>query len=570
MNLKTCTVSHLNVYSNPYDLRRDIHAFVGYVSQRSVKRSFRNNHLPKADAKRIAKLMSHPDCLQHIEEDYYNSSWWIDEVDSLAYRLGFVEYDMEGEYVGYSSAEPSFRDNYITVNDKAYALFLTRPVIEQEKQLFALFRDDTKHNEFFNRHLQSELNSFSHWGSATGVMPLLNFPEIRRVMFNLLAKLDSGKWYTTTSLIDYLKEHAPYFLIPPHAKLPKKDRWKRSVKMKRYGNFYEYTKHEYDRNREPIPDNAPDGFERVEGRFIERFLEGVPLTLGYLDVAYARKKYQGKMPEYGTLQAFRVNGRFLQLMHNEAIITKITTLPNFEIHIESPFYAPGVMSRLRPFTTVITEDKVSILKLNKQRVKEALAANDSFELIPFLQRLSKHPLPQNVAIELEEWVGQADMFTLYTDFALLEGDKRLPETDPFVVQKISPKLRLVRQPNKVFHALEQAQRVPLSVRHTDKWLTALPNKARTIFLKQKVVKAKPQRKTKQRITLKRETRLTLHAPTNAFYDHLRAELLKQRCIFEVDQTKWSITYAQSYKPQVDAAIKALRQKYTIKFEEMAT
>jgi hypothetical protein len=567
--LETCTASPLNVYSNPYDLRRDIHAFVGYVSERTVKRSYRSNQLPKADAKRIAKLMSHPDCLQHIEEEE-NYSWWIDEVDSLAHRLGFVSYDTEGEYAGYTSYRPSFRDNYIEYKAQAYEAFLTLPLLEQEKRLFGLLSDDVEHKELFHRHLQSSLNSFPQWGMATGVIPLLDFPKTRRFLFDLLAGLDSGKWYTTASLIRYMKETHPYFLIPPKERLPQKDQWQRRIDMKRYGNFYEYEKSEYYHDQNAIPDNAPDGFERVEGRFIERFLEGIPLTLGYVDVAYDRKPYQGLMPERGVLRAFRVHGHFQQLVRDEAITPKVAILPSFEIHVESPFYAAGLIHRLRPFATVFTEDKVSILKLEKQRVKAALAADDSLGLIPFLQHLTNRPLPQNVSIELEEWAGQADTFTLYSDFALLEGGKRLPETEGFVVEQISPTLRLIRQPDKLFHVLEQAARVPLAVRHTNNRLVILPAKARTVFPKQKAVKTKPKRKTKQRVTLRRESRLILYAPTDAFYEQLRAELLKRRCLFEADQAKRAITYARAYKPQVDAAIKVLRQTYIIKFEDVAT
>jgi len=570
MKLETRTVSALDVYSAPYDLRRDIHTFVHYVSGRDVKRSYRNNTLPKADAKRLAKLMSHPDCLQQIEKHYDNSSWWIDAVDSLARQLGFVSYDTEGEYAGYSSHSPSFRDNYIIYNAKIYAAFLTLPIVEQEKRLFSLFKNDANLNEFFHPQLYSRLNYFSHWGMATGVMPLLDFVHIRQLLFRLLAKLDSGTWYTTASLIRHLKENHPYFLIPPKSKLPQKDRWNRPHEMTRYGNFRETEKESYSRERDFIPDDAPDGFERVEGRYIERFLEGIPLTLGYVDVAYSRQEYKGLLPEYGIVLAFRINDRFQQLMRDEAISPIVTILPTFEIHVESPFYASGLIGQLRPFTTIITEDKISILKLDKQRVKTTLAAGSNIDLIPFLQQITSRPLPQNVAIELEEWIGQADTFTLYSNFALLEGDSRLPETKSFIIENITPKLRIIRQPDKVFSALEQAERAPLSINHTANRLKALPPKARTIFPKVKAAKAKPKRKTKQRITLSRETRFVLYAPTAEFYDQLRAILLKQRCIFEPDQAKRSITYGQMAKSQVDAAIKELRQTYIIKFEDRAT
>ncbi|MCP4357934.1 MAG: hypothetical protein GY796_07965 [Chloroflexi bacterium] len=569
--LETCTVSHLDVYSNPYNMRRDIHEFVAYVSQREIKRAHRSNQLPKADSKRLAKLMSHPDCLKDIQED--GSSWWIDEIDSLALHLGFVDYDTEGEYAGYSSHSPSYPNNYIEFHQQPYEKFLNSHLLAQETKLFNTVVNDKIYNEFYGRHLQSRLNGFPSWGSATGVMESFDAPQKRRFLFRLLSRLESGVWYTTKSLIRYLKTNNPYFLIPQRSKLPMESvGWKKpKQRMKRYGNFYEHKKERgYYRDEDPISDDATDGFERVEGRFIERFLEGIPLTLGYVDVAYKKGDYKGKMPERGMVEAFRVNGRFLQFMNDDTLKSKVTVLPNFEIHLESPFYHPGLMRKLQRFAELITEDRVTVLKLEKQRVKAALAADSKLEIAPFLHRLTGRPLPQNIAIELEEWAGQADAFTLYEGFAVLEGNQRLPEAQPFVVEQITPKIRLVRQPEKLLQELIRAERVPLFIKHSDARWTALPIKARTIFPKQKAVKAKPKRKTKNRVVIQRETRLVLHAPTAVFYTKLRDELLKQRCIFEPNQANLSISYNQAYKPQVDAALKLLRQEYTIKFEDKTT
>ena len=566
--LETTTVSGLEVFSNPHHLRRDIHTFVAYIREREIKRAHRSNQLPKADAKRLAKLMSHPECLADIEKEGY--SWWIDEVDTLALKLGFVSYDTEGEYMGYSSHSPSFPDNYIEFKQKAYENFLALPLVEQETLLLKTMMTDKKYNEFYNSHLLSRLKSFSIWGSATGVMPHLKFPETRRFLLGLLTKLEAGTWYSTTSFIQYLKQNYPWFLIPEASKLPKESGgWNQPPRaMKRYGNFYESQQgREYYREGDPVPDEAADGFERVEGRFLERFLEGIPLTLGYVDVAYSKKKYQGLMPERGIVEAFRVNGRFLQLMREENLTSKVTVLPTFEIHVESPVYDAGLMNQLQRFATLITDDKVAILKLDKQLVKAALAADTSLEPVTFLQRLASQPLPQNIVMELQEWAGQADAFTLYEGFGLLEGDKRLPETTAYVVETITPTLRIVRRPDSVFSALEKAERIPLTIHHNDKQFTELPLKARTIFPKAKAVAAKPKRKTKERITIQQETRQILTAPTAVFYDQLRAELLKQRCIFEPDQTNLTIAYSQTYKPQVEAALQALRETYIIKFED---
>lgn len=60
LNLRPANMDELKliVFSNPYDLRHDLHAFIEYVWNRDVKRSHRSNALPRPDSKRLAKLIS--------------------------------------------------------------------------------------------------------------------------------------------------------------------------------------------------------------------------------------------------------------------------------------------------------------------------------------------------------------------------------------------------------------------------------------------------------------------------------------------------------------------------------
>ena len=87
------------------DLRRDLHVFVDYVRARAVKRSHRGNMLGKADAKRLARVMSDPDAVGEVDAE--GSSRWIDFIDDIALELGFVHYDTEGQYAGDTSQERS-------------------------------------------------------------------------------------------------------------------------------------------------------------------------------------------------------------------------------------------------------------------------------------------------------------------------------------------------------------------------------------------------------------------------------------------------------------------------------
>src|SRR3954451_13932708 len=118
VNLESIDAAPLDVATGLPDLRRDLHVFVDFVRHREVKRSHRGNALSKTDAKRLAKLMSDPDAVREVEEEGYSA--WIDFVDEVALRLGFVHYDTKGEYAGYSSHEPSFPDNYIEFREEPY------------------------------------------------------------------------------------------------------------------------------------------------------------------------------------------------------------------------------------------------------------------------------------------------------------------------------------------------------------------------------------------------------------------------------------------------------------------
>ena len=259
--------------------------------------------MSKADAKRLARVLSDPDAVQEVDEE--GSSAWIDFVDAVALRLGFVHYDTKGEYAGYSSQEPSFPDNYIEFREQPYEQFLAAKAAKQESTLLELLvrRGLGSDSEFYRQGVLGRLDGFNIRGSAIGVMPTLDFPAVRRFLLGLLAECPCGQWLSTSSLVAHLKKHHRYFLIPA------KPRFKNDCDARsgRYGNFHESKEawgYEID-----IHESDPDGFERVEGRYVERFLEGIPLVLRYVDVAYARKPPKTIYPSLGCLQAFRVSDR---------------------------------------------------------------------------------------------------------------------------------------------------------------------------------------------------------------------------------------------------------------------
>jgi hypothetical protein len=492
-------------------------------------------------------------------------SEWIDYVDDVALLFKFIDYDTKGTYMGYTSREPSFPDNYIDVDAKRYEEFIGLQLIDQEKKLLDLLVKNylDGDNEFYSTSVLGRLSGFSAWGSATGIMPGLDFARARRFLIEVLQSCTPGVWYTTASLIRYLKEHHPFFLIPEKPKY----QYKQDAKDGRYGNFHEQK--ERWGARIPILESETDAFLRVEGRFVERFLEGLPLILGYIEVAYSESEYTGRLPEMNRLQAFRVNDTFLHVMSGDIIEPKVTVQPNFEVHVESELYPVGVLAQLTKLADVVTKDRTNILKLRKKKVLTQLSEREDFDVIKLMENLSGQKLPQNVQIELDEWVGASDAFTLYENAVLLEGGCDLPEIGKFTIESVSPAIRIVHSPDRLFAHLEEKELIPLRIKHRSSAFTLLPAGADTVFPRQDmgVSKSKSKSKAKKRVTIKREVQITFHFPAKELMEEFRKGLISVKCPVAADWGKLTLSIASQYEPEVKKVSKALKQDYTIKFED---
>jgi hypothetical protein len=345
-SLTSIDVTGLRIFSNERDVLRDLFIFMEYMGERRIKRMTRTNEIPRSDQQRLAKLLGG----LPVEGDQGDSeaSQWIEFIDQLAYRLHLVSYDIKGEYRGASSTEPSFIENYISVNAAQLREFLELSPVKQEKKILGTLKaphslstySDTAPSEFFQTSVLGELEPFSSRGSAIGVNPFIKYPEARQFLLDLLAKCTPGVWFSTDSLIQYIKHNATYFLIPE--KIPQ-DRWGNTTR--RHDYFYE-TENRWGYEKDTIPENAPDAFERVEGRYIERFLENIPLIMRFVDVAYNPEPHQGLFPSLGMLKAFRVNERLQRLLNGEEAAPHVTVQPNFDVLVTSEFYPAKIIRQI--------------------------------------------------------------------------------------------------------------------------------------------------------------------------------------------------------------------------------
>jgi hypothetical protein len=556
MELKQIDVGALETCSCEFDLRKDLHIYVNYIRDRTIKRSVRENNMPKADAKRIAKLLSDAEALADIEES--GGSAWLDFIEKLALALGFTRYDTEGEYLGYTSSSPSFPDNYIEFNQQAYEGFLFSAMQKQEQIIFDYLVGNysASKNEWFTQSIYGRLDAFPIWGCATGVVPGIKFDKVRKFLFDCLASCRPGVWYETASLVGYLKKKHPYFLIALAPKFT--SRWERD--KGRYCNFAEQDK--TSNKSEKILEKDPHAFDRVEGRFVERFLENIPLTLGYVDLAYGMPIKPGTRPSLGSVKAFKINESFLRFMTGSVPEPRVTVHPNHEIHVESQWHPAGMIAALDPFADLISADKICILKLNRLKIIQYLAGEKSPDLKKVLADLTKLPLPSNVAAELDEWAGHSETFILYQGCGLLEGEKTPSFTKDFELETLAAGLRLVRSPDTLFSELETAEQIPVLVTHRSNGLQAPPQGVKSVFT-QKIEKARKTTK-KELMTITQKTFITLFFQNGASLDAFVKALTEEKCFVDIDKERRTLTYAAEQKEQVDSVMKKLKKKYRIK------
>ncbi len=567
-SLTSIDVKDLRIFSNERDVLRDLFVYLEYIGERSIKRMTRTNEIPRADQQRLAKLLGGLSTDLRPRQDVSEAGQWIDFIDHLAYRLRLVSFDIKGEYRGASSMEPSFSDNYMSVNGSPLREFLDLSPVKQEKRILETLKTPQKSdvygwdepNEFFQTGVLGELDPFSRRGSAVGVIPFINFPEARQFLLDLLAKLTPGTWFSTDSLIQYLKYNHPYFLIPE--KLPK-DRWGSAAR--RHDYFYE-TDSQWGYEKDTVPENAPDAFERVEGRYIERFLENTPLIMRFVDVAYDPVPYQGLYPSRGMLKAFRVSERLRHFMSDQKIQPRVTVQPNFDVVVESDYYPAKIIQQIAALGEQVSNPTTSsayvgIFQLKKARVAAEQVRQPDLDVVELLKNLSGRDLPSNVQIELEEWSGHADQFTLYEGFTLLESAETLPQAETFVVERISPHLSLVRNAQKLFKSLESEGCVPLAIAHPSEGFDPLPEAATSIFPKEQPVEEEQQAATP--ITVNCVVSVTARFPDSASFDAFRKMLAELRCPFQSDSKLLSITFDQKNQARFDEAIQKLTDVYAV-------
>ena len=541
----------LVIVANKADIRHDINVFLDYIDSRGIKRTHRENQIPKADLVRLAKVMGDEEALEQVRSDGYSP--WVSHIDRLCLRMKFVQYNTEGVYAGYTSSSPSFPDNYVYLDaDRAHSFF-NLSLQKQENEIQACLINEAYpcSNEFFSYGPKSRLDRFERAGCLTGVMKKIDFPGARQFLLSLLASCVPGKWNSVKSLIDFIKTGRPYFLIPE--KVPKLPYGKKN----RYHNFMEQ-KPEDHWPQSDITQTSPNAFERVEGRYIERFLENIPLTMRYVELAYDKKGDLPQKPSMGRILAFKVTDHFRQAIQQEIKEPVVTVLPNFEIHVASLFYPARVINTLALFCHIRNNDIHTIMKLSKKKVIASLAADDSLDPVKIIRDLTQQPLPGNVEKELETWSGQAETFILYEGFALLEGKTAAKYAKDYIVEKAARDLHIIHSPQEVYQQLETELQVPLLIKHPETRLEFPDKEVKSVFCKPGAPK-KNSKQPKKKINVRRSVVTTLHFPAHGHFDEFVKTLLNMGYSVTANNPARTITFPGCDEKIIKEALKKVDQ-----------
>ena len=561
INLQEIKATDLDVFANPADLRQDLQALAEYVGTHEIKRGYRDNRIPQAHQQRLIKMMSDP--ASAAKKDQFGQARWMEHLDDVCLALKWVKYDTEGKYMGYSSSEPSFPDNFMEFDERQHRNFLQLPLQAQEEQILDvhLKAGESGASEFFSRSTLGRLDSFPSFGCATGVVPTIAFWKVRQHLLELLAECPPGVWFSTASLVNHLRAHDPWFVIPKETPNSVK---RNSMHRGRYANFVEHKPGDWS-HQTPISEKDPEGFAKVEGRFVERFLEGIPLALGYTEVAYTRSKTETPIePSRGLLPAFRITERLRRAVRREVAEPKVTVLPNFEVHVESLFFPARTVAQLRPLGELVQRGIVTVFKLTKPKVAAALAAQSDENAIETLKALSGRELPPNVEHELRDWAGHSEKFILYEGFGVLEGRREATGVGRFVVETISPSLALVHSAEALYRHLEAAEQVPLRIRHSDNAL-AVPAHVRSRIAP---TAAPPSAPVKRPVKVKRSLRTTLWFADGEAHAAFCQLLLDAKCVLATDRRALTVSYPPQAEPQVKECLRKLKENYALAVEDI--
>ncbi len=533
-----------------------LHAYMDYLCSREVKRSYRGNKIPDADYKRLCKSIN--------QEDNEHNRSYIDEADRIAYAIDWIHYDKHGSY-SYSSDDQLYRNNIIKISKKNYQDYLN--IESEDKRYKSLVKRlytsvAVKNNELFQSDYYGAnvLSKFSVSYYSRTIIEAIKFKAARLAIIDALSTLKPDTWYSVDRLIDYMQQHHRYFLISEKTKSPSYSAGKKN----RYAHFNErLTTDKY--TPITIDESMSDAFRRVEGRFIERFLETLPYTLGWVELAYDKEDNSNVIPSLGHLKAFKVTNLFYLLYVNPVPAPTVKVLPNYEITVESLIYPVKIMHQLMKFGDFSNHGAISQIKIDKNNIIQLSANEPDLNIIELLKTLNAQALPQNVETDMQEWCHQGDAFKLYTNNVILESKYSHDFLCKHITSTIDKNTFIVHDHETLISKLDDAEDVSLIIDHGYDKFTLLPKSYATALPKDGVKKAKKS-KPKRKVKLKKQTMLSYDFSDKEAFHLIKEDLIAKHIVIGVNESSRTISLSKQHEQTFKKSLKA-SENYQFAVEE---
>lgn len=562
------------------NLRRDLYRFVDFVRVEGLKRAHRDNSIPKGPALKLARLLSHAPELERVESA--GRGYWSDVVSRIARQLGLVDFDVKGAYAGYSSTEPSFADNHVKVDAARFEQWLAKTPTAKERAILDALVEMTPNEFFYHARLFPDHSRFDSFGCAVGPASRMALPTIRKALLEMLADLPTDEWLPMAGLIEHLQACAPNLVVDPALRRRPLSEWEKLSMRRgqkpvehlddRYGNFREYLGEGRLSGKEvQLTEETPDVFVRVEGRYLQYFLQEVPFLCGFVDLALAPASKNKLSPPLESLRAVRLAPRLRQVLRSEASLEKVsvTVPPNFDVLVEAPSWPDRELDLLAPWCVTVKEDGPTLLlRLDKKRVLASAATqSDAPPVTSVLQGIVTKPLPSNVTSELEAWCGHAQKLSVFENVLLVELRGPDPsavrgELGKLVIDDRPEKFLIARDPERAIAVLEQRQRVPRVIQHAADRFGPCDGPLGGSVRHPKSVPKVPMRK---RVRLASEDLVGFRADDADFLPALYKAILAAGHACRWLKQEGLVVISASALPQVRAILKRLGDRFEIEF-----
>jgi len=342
--------------------------------------------------------------------------------------------------------------------------FLSQNPTTRVQRTFKAWRDGS----FWNEVLSIPNISTHNIGTRLDDVPK-QIAQARKTVLNNIVALHKDSWIAIDTLIDRIRLHKYDFLLP------------RDFKPQYTYYYYSYT------GRTPYSaygnamrwdfglntSDEAEGWECVEANFVRTMLVEPLLWMGLVDIGYIDERPEAYRLTPMGAWVLGVGGK-IDIPAGEG---KVVVQPNYEIFALDPI-SDMALARLDEFADRISAERAMQYTLCRESVYRAQKRGwTAARIIDTLQKMSDHPLPQNITRTLQEWQTLHERITIHRQATLLHAvDAKLMDE---LTETLAVNSHITSRPGKTVAIVAPEQKAADMLLKALQELGQLPTRTRT-------------------------------------------------------------------------------------------